>query len=69
MGIVTTTQLGDYRTDGTFLVSFDGEWFRYGGMTEQPNGDMLVHLRYLDTDAKFDIEVAKDDMGIPYWEA
>jgi hypothetical protein len=38
-------------------------------MTEQANGDMLVHLEIADAaGGKGDIEVAKQDLEEPYWE-
>lgn len=69
MGIVSTNKLAQYPADGFFVVSFDEDWYRYHGMTEQANGDVLVHLTNFDTGATYDVGVAKVDRDQPFWQA
>lgn len=65
--MLSTKQLAHVVTNGSVMVEMDHEWFSYWGMTEQSNGDVLVHLRYTDTDASFDIEVARRDWFELLW--
>jgi len=69
METISTNKLQDSPADGTVVVGFDEQDFAYWGMTEQGNGDMLVHLDYLDgTSSRHDIEVAAQDRDEPYWD-
>jgi hypothetical protein len=66
---LTTAELRNYPADGSLFVGYDDQDYGYWGMTEQANGDMVVHLEYADGGAeRHDIEVAKADMDEPYWE-
>jgi hypothetical protein len=69
IGIATTNELRNYPADGSIFVGYDGQDYGYWGMTEQANGDVLVHLEYADASAqKHDIEVAKADLDQDYWD-
>lgn len=67
--MLSTKDLRDQPVDGTLFVGFDELTFQFWGMTEQANGDMLVHLEYADAaGGKLDIEVASADLAEAYWE-
>ena len=67
--VLTTKELRDYPADGSIFIGYDDQNFAYWGMTEQTNGDMLVHLEYADGGAeRHDVEVAKQDLEEEYWD-
>lgn len=66
--MLTTNALSHVVTNGSVSIELDGDSFSFWGMTSQPNGDMLVHLRYADTDRPFDLEVSYLDRDELFWE-
>lgn len=67
--VLTTKELRNYPADGSIFIGYDDQNFSYWGMTEQTNGDMLVHLEYADGGAeRHDVEVAKQDLEEEYWD-
>lgn len=69
MQTLTTAQLRNYPVDGSLFIGYDDLNFSYWGMTEQANGDVVVHLEYADASAqRHDIEVAKQDLNEEYWD-
>ena len=67
--MLSTNQLKEQPVDGTVFVGYDDLNVQYWGMTEQANGDMVVHFEHADAGGgKHEIEVAKQDLDEPYWE-
>lgn len=67
--MLTTNDLRKLPIDGSVFVGYDDLNFEYLGMTEQANGDMLVHLEIADAaGGRGDVEVAKADLDEEYWE-
>lgn len=61
----STIEISKLSYNGSVEVEIDGQWYVLQGMTEQANGDILVHLD--DNGHRVDIQVAFEDRNEPYW--